>query len=61
MDPCNIARSVYVDTRDVGAVDFSIGEKEQRLLIERGHEAAAQFLTTWDYPAWLNQCRPNWL
>ena len=61
LDPCNIARSVYVDTRDVGAVDFSIGEDEQRLLIERGHEAAAEFLATWDYTAWLKQCRPNWL
>ena len=61
LDPCNIARSVYVDTRDVGAVDFSISEDEQRLLIERGHEAAAEFLATWDYAAWLKQCRPSWL
>ena len=60
LDPCNIARSVYVDTRDIGAIDFSISEDEQRLLIERGHAAAAQFLTTWDYPAWLKRCRPAW-
>ena len=60
LDPCNIAGSVYVDTRDVGAVDFSIGEDEQRLLIERGHEAAAEFLATWDYAAWIKRCRPAW-
>jgi NTE family protein len=61
LDPCNISRSVYVDTRDVGAVDFSIGEAEQRLLIERGHAAATEFLSTWDYAAWLKECRPAWL
>ena len=60
LDPCNIARSVYVDTRHVGAVDFSLGEAEQRLLIERGHEAAAQFLASWDYTAWVKRCRPAW-
>lgn len=60
LDPCNIARSVYVDTRDIGAVDFSIGPDEQRLLIERGHKAAAEFLKTWDYGAWLKRCRPAW-
>jgi NTE family protein len=61
LDPCNISRSVYVDTRDVGAIDFSISEAEQRLLIERGHEAAAAFLSTWDYTAWLKDCRPAWV
>jgi len=60
LDPCNIARSVYVDTRDIGAVDFSISAEEQRLLIERGHAAATEFLKTWDYPGWLKQCRPAW-
>ncbi len=61
LDPCNISRSVYVDTRDVGAVDFSISEAEQRLLIERGHAAATEFLSTWDYAAWLKECRPAWV
>jgi NTE family protein len=61
IDPCNIARSVYVDTRDVGPVDFSITAAEQRLLIERGHEAAASFLTTWDYESWIKRCRPAWV
>lgn len=61
LDPCNIARSVYVDTRGVGAVDFSISAEKQHELIERGHEAAAAFLDTWDYTAWLQRCRPTWL
>jgi NTE family protein len=61
LEPCNIARSVYIDTRGIGAVDFSISEAEQRLLIERGHAAASEFLSTWDYPAWITRCRPNWL
>ncbi len=61
LEPCNIARSVYIDTRGIGAVDFSISEAEQRLLIERGHAAASEFLSTWDYAAWITRCRPNWL
>lgn len=60
LDPCNIARSVYVDTRDVGAVDFSISAEDQRRLIDLGHDAAAAFLTGWDYAAWLQRCRPAW-
>ncbi|MGH3458110.1 patatin-like phospholipase family protein [Aeromicrobium sp.] len=60
LDPCNVSRSVYVDTRSVGAVDFSISEEEQRLLVERGHEAAADFLAQWEYDAWLRRCRPAW-
>ena len=61
LNPCNVSRSVYVDTRDVGAVDFSVSEAEQRLLIERGHVAATEFLSSWDYTAWLKDCRPAWV
>lgn len=60
LDPCNIARSVYVDTRGTGAVDFSITQEEQRRLIDLGHDATAAFLEHWDYPAWLRRCRPAW-
>jgi NTE family protein len=60
LDPCNIARSVYVDTHGFGAVDFDISEQDQQLLLERGHDAAAAFLEQWDYAGWLERCRPAW-
>jgi NTE family protein len=58
LDPCNIARSVLVDTRGIGAVDFGITNAERDRLLTHGHDAAASFLQTWDYAAWLERCRP---
>jgi NTE family protein len=57
LDPCNIARSIYVDTTDVPSFDFSISRAEQERLVERGRAAADQFLSTWDFQAWLRECR----
>jgi NTE family protein len=59
LQPCNIARSVTIDTSSVSAVDFDISE-EQRLVLEReGREAASTFLQDWDYTEWLAHCRPG--
>lgn len=57
LDPCNIARSIYVDTSDVPSFDFSITRAEQERLIGRGRAAAEQFLSTWDFESWLRRCR----
>jgi NTE family protein len=57
LDPCNIARSVYVDTADVPSFDFSITRAQQERLLARGRAAAEHFLTTWDFRRWLRQCR----
>ena len=57
LDPCNVARSVHVDTTDVPSFDFSITRAEQERLIHRGRAAAEQFLSTWDFRAWLRDCR----
>lgn len=57
LDPCNIARSIYVDTTDVPSFDFSITRAQQEMLLARGRAAADQFLQTWDFQAWLAECR----
>ncbi len=57
LDPCNQARSVYVDTTGLEAFDFDLDEARQDLLLERGRAAAEAFLGQWDYGRWLAHCR----
>lgn len=57
LDPCNIARSVYVDTAGVSAIDFEVGEEQQEHLLAAGQEGARRFLRDWDFDAWLKTCR----
>lgn len=57
LDPCNIARSVYVETGSVGLTDFGITDEQQDELLAAGREAAERFLQDWDYEKWLQACR----
>ncbi len=57
LDPCNVARSVYVDTGTVGAIDFDLSKEEQERLLAAGREAGERFLEEWDYADWLATCR----
>jgi NTE family protein len=55
--PCNVARSVYVDTPGVGAVDFDLDTGDQQRLLDAGGTAARAFLERWDFAQWLEGCR----
>lgn len=57
LDPCNVARSVEVDSGSVPSFDFSITRAQQEELIGHGRAAAERFLRHWDFPAWLRRCR----
>ena len=57
LDPCNVARSVYVDTSSVAAVDFDLSKAQQEQLLQAGVAGAAKFLATWDFDGWLATCR----
>jgi NTE family protein len=57
LDPCNVARSVYVDASQLSAVDFDLDEAERRRLVDTGRVAARAFLADWDFAAWLDRCR----
>lgn len=59
LDPCNVARSVYVDTSEIGAFDFGLDRKDQEVLLEHGRAAAEAFLARWSYERWLADCRPT--
>lgn len=57
LDPCNVARSIFVDTSAVGPVDFDITDEEQERLLATGNQAAAEFLAGWSFRSWLGECR----
>lgn len=59
MDPCNVARTVAVNTTEVSAVDFDIDAAQRDRLIEVGRSTAERFLAEWDYPTWLSDCRSS--
>jgi NTE family protein len=59
LDPCNVDRSVHVDTEGVSAIDFDLSEEEQRRLLEAGRAAADRFLARWDFDDWRERCRSS--
>ncbi|CAN5695138.1 patatin-like phospholipase family protein [soil metagenome] len=58
LEPCNVARSVKVDTEAVSAVDFDITDEQRAALDRAGRGAGSAFLETWDYEKWKADCRP---
>jgi NTE family protein len=59
LEPCNVSRSVAVDTASVSALDFDITPAQRRALDRAGRTAASAFLETWDYSSWMTTCRPT--
>jgi NTE family protein len=57
LDPCNVRRSVFVDTSSVGPIDFGVSDEEQDHLVATGRKAAEDFLGEWDFGGWLRDCR----
>lgn len=57
LDPCNVARSVYVDTAGVSAIDFGLDDAQQAQLLAAGLAGARGFLRDWDFARWLQTCR----
>ncbi|BBZ03806.1 membrane protein [Mycolicibacterium chitae] len=51
------ARAIQVDSTDVGVLDFDITRAEAEALYDKGYAAAAEFLATWDWPAYLERFR----
>jgi NTE family protein len=54
---CDVARTIFVETEDVGVTEFELSPEELKRLVAAGREATGRFLTTWDYRQWLEQCR----
>ena len=49
------ARTIRVDSTDVGVVDFDISREEIDALYLKGYDAATKFLTGWNEAAYLKQ------
>jgi NTE family protein len=52
-DPAATSRTIFVDTGKIKATDFSLTRAGREALRVKGKAAASQFLTSWDYGAYL--------
>jgi NTE family protein len=51
------ARTIRVDSTDVGFLDFDISDRQAEALYNKGHAAAEKFLSTWDWRSYVNEFR----
>ncbi|MFZ2174050.1 MAG: patatin-like phospholipase family protein [Rhodococcus sp. (in: high G+C Gram-positive bacteria)] len=51
------ARTIRVDSTEVGVLDFDITREETDALYAKGYAAAEEFLSTWDWPAYRARFR----
>ena len=51
------ARTIRVDSTDVGFLDFDISDNEIEALYVKGYAAAEKFLSGWDWDAYLERFR----
>jgi NTE family protein len=51
------ARTIRVDSTDVGFLDFDISDNEIEAMYAKGYAAAEKFLSTWDWDAYLERFR----
>jgi NTE family protein len=56
-EPWVSARTVRVDSTDVGFLDFDISDNEIEAQYAKGYAAAEEFLSTWDWDAYLDRFR----
>jgi len=51
------ARTIRVDTSDIGVLNFDLSEAQKTALYDDGFAAARQFLSTWDWSGYLTRFR----
>jgi NTE family protein len=51
------ARSIAVESTNVGVLDFDVPPERLEELYDNGYAAAQAFLSTWDWPAYLDRFR----
>jgi NTE family protein len=51
------ARTIRVDSTDVGFLDFDISDNEIEALYAKGYAAAEKFLSSWDWDGYLERFR----
>jgi NTE family protein len=56
-EPWVSARTIRVNSTDVGFLDFDISDNETEALYTKGYAAAEKFLSTWDWDAYVERFR----
>jgi NTE family protein len=56
-EPWVSARTIRVDSTDVGFLDFDIPDNEIEALYAKGYAATEKFLSTWDWDAYVERFR----
>jgi NTE family protein len=56
-DPAVLARTMFVDTKQVKATDFDIDEPTQDLLFSSGESGAQEFLKGWNFDEYVGKFR----
>ncbi|MGV9799253.1 patatin-like phospholipase family protein [Mycobacterium sp. NPDC003449] len=51
------ARAIQVDSTDIGVLDFDITREQAEALYGKGYSATTEFLSGWDWPAYLERFR----
>jgi len=54
--PCVRRRIIDVDTRSIGIIEFNASKDTRDGVIEKGREAADQFLAGWNWNAYKTEC-----
>jgi NTE family protein len=57
VEQANYARTIPIPTLGVGTTQFDLSTAQARALFESGQKAAAQFLATWDFEAYIAKFR----
>jgi len=56
-DPSVLARTIFIDTLGVQSTDFGLGRETADRLFASGRSAAEEFLSKWDFDAYVEQFR----
>lgn len=50
-------RTIRIDTSEVGVLDFDLSQRDKQMLYREGQRAGEDFLSTWNWPAYVARFR----
>jgi NTE family protein len=54
--PCVAMRTMQVDTREVGVVEFTVDDARKQRVFQNGWDEADRFISRWDWQRYLARC-----
>jgi NTE family protein len=55
--PCVAMRTMQVDTRELGVVEFTADDAKKQRVFQNGWDEADRFISAWDWERYLDRCR----